>query len=97
MARVKLTGYFQTRSYKKDGKTKTLRQFVVPNLEPLKLKLREEAARPRSWPLLPAPGSLPRTRTGRSRLSVHATDLITVKLLHVDRRCGSELADTQAG
>jgi single-stranded DNA-binding protein len=42
--RVKLTGSFQTRTYQKDGKTKTMRQFVVVNLEVLKLKVREEAA-----------------------------------------------------
>ena len=40
--RVKLTGHFQNRSYTKDGETKTVRQFVVGNVEPLKLKVREE-------------------------------------------------------
>jgi single-stranded DNA-binding protein len=42
--RVKLTGYFEKRTYEKDGEQKTVRQFVVVNLEPLKLKVREEVA-----------------------------------------------------
>ncbi len=42
--RVKLTGYFEKRTYEKDGEKKTVRQFVVVNLEPLKLKVREEVA-----------------------------------------------------
>jgi single-stranded DNA-binding protein len=41
--RVKLTGYFQNRSYQKDGATKTVRQFVVVGIELLKLKAREAA------------------------------------------------------
>jgi single-stranded DNA-binding protein len=41
--RVKLTGYFQNRSYQKDGQTKTLRQFVVVGIEVLKLKVRDAA------------------------------------------------------
>jgi single-stranded DNA-binding protein len=41
--RVKLTGYFQNRSYQKDGQTKTLRHFVVVGIEVLKLKVREAA------------------------------------------------------
>jgi single-stranded DNA-binding protein len=41
--KVKLTGYFQTRTYQKDGETKTLRQFVVVNIEVLKLKVRDAA------------------------------------------------------
>jgi single-stranded DNA-binding protein len=42
--RVKLTGYFETRTYKKDGDTKTMRQFVVVGVEPIKLKVRDEVA-----------------------------------------------------
>ncbi|HET9208743.1 MAG TPA: hypothetical protein VFR03_00005 [Thermoanaerobaculia bacterium] len=42
--KVKLTGYFENRSYQKDGETKTLRQFVVVGVELLKLKVREEIA-----------------------------------------------------
>jgi single-stranded DNA-binding protein len=42
--RAKLTGYFQDRTYENDGKAKTVRQFVVVNVEPLKLKAREELA-----------------------------------------------------
>jgi single-stranded DNA-binding protein len=41
--RVKLTGYFQNRSYQKDGETKTVRQFVVVGIEVLKLRAREAA------------------------------------------------------
>lgn len=42
--RVKLTGYFQKRTYEKDGETKTIRQFVVTNLEVQKLRVRDEVA-----------------------------------------------------
>jgi single-stranded DNA-binding protein len=42
--RIKATGYFQNRSYEKDGETKTVRQFVVLSYEPVKLKVREEVA-----------------------------------------------------
>jgi single-stranded DNA-binding protein len=43
--RVKLSGHFQNRSYTtKDGETKTVRQFVVVTIEPLKLKVRDEIA-----------------------------------------------------
>ena len=41
---VKLTGYFENRSYRKDGETKTLRQFVLVNVELLELKVREKIA-----------------------------------------------------
>jgi single-stranded DNA-binding protein len=41
--RVKLTGYFQNRSYQKDGEEKTVRQFVVVGIEVLKLRAREAA------------------------------------------------------
>jgi hypothetical protein len=40
--RVKVVGYFQKRSYEKDGETKIVRQFVVVSIEPVKLKVREE-------------------------------------------------------
>jgi hypothetical protein len=42
--RVKVVGYFQKRSYEKDGETKIVRQFVVVSIEPVKLKVREESS-----------------------------------------------------
>ena len=39
---VRLNGYFQNRTYEKDGETKTVRQFVVCSAELLKAKVREE-------------------------------------------------------
>jgi single-stranded DNA-binding protein len=41
--RVQLNGYFEDRTYEKNGETKTVRQFVVNGYEIKKLKTREFA------------------------------------------------------
>ena len=40
--RVRLTGFFQDRTYEKDGELETIRQFVVIDVQPVKFKVRKE-------------------------------------------------------
>jgi single-stranded DNA-binding protein len=42
--RVSLTGFFKTRTYEKDGETKTVREFVITNAKLERMKVREQAA-----------------------------------------------------
>jgi single-stranded DNA-binding protein len=42
--RVRVTGYFQVRAYKKDGEDKRIRQFVVETANLERPKIRQEAA-----------------------------------------------------
>jgi single-stranded DNA-binding protein len=39
---VRLRGFFQNRTYEKDGLLKTIRQFVVVDAQPIKFKVRQE-------------------------------------------------------
>ena len=42
--RVRVTGYFQVRAYKKDGEDKRIRQFVIETANLERPKIRQEAA-----------------------------------------------------